>query len=65
MRPSRRCLTAVDQLGGDESSRRSLAAAPSSLASESSRWERVPSLLPSGTSPLVQLTGGRVWWRGG
>jgi len=29
----------------------------------SSRWERVPSLMPSGASPLVQMTGAGV--RGG
>ncbi|KAL4443584.1 hypothetical protein ABPG75_011321 [Micractinium tetrahymenae] len=56
VRPSRRFLSTASQLNADADSRRSLASAASSLASLSSRWDRVPSLLPSGTSPLVQLS---------
>ncbi|KAL4447306.1 hypothetical protein ABPG77_007339, partial [Micractinium sp. CCAP 211/92] len=56
VRPSRRFLSAASPSSVDEGSPRSLASAASSFTSQSSRWERVPSLLPSGTSPLVQLT---------
>lgn len=56
VRPSMRALRSdTSFLLGTQAS--SLSSAGTSFTTQASGWERVPLLMPSGTSPLVQLTG--------
>ena len=54
VRPARSSLTAASLMSGGEESFGSVA---STLSGASSQWDRAPSLMPSGASPLVQMNG--------